>query len=193
MFNKVMDLWARTIPQALLVNEDIKLWIGELQAHKDATDRDRLKQEFQDFEALHASRFCKKCMPELDQILYEALFIIYPDYKCSCHEIEQDVLKLNEMQIGTGAHSDQDSSGSSVERKNKRQKKKKNAPKLRDSSAEVAEEVKVLPQSKEASAKTMSQLEEENQKLKSLIQTLKWEKDKLKQDNNGLDKQLKLL
>lgn len=88
LFNKVMDRWAKNIPPALMDNDDIKLWIGELEEHKNSIDKSSLEQEFKNFECLHANRFCKKCMPEMDQILYEAMFMIFPDYKCICCEVE---------------------------------------------------------------------------------------------------------
>ena len=181
LFKKVMELWAKNIPPALLLNDDIKLWIGELKQHKDAIDQKSLSKEFQDFEALHGKRFCKKCMPDLDQILQEALFLIFDDYKCSCHQIEEDVLKLNNVRAGANAlHDHLESSVSSSERKQKKQRKKKNG-KQRDNS-EVGEEVKSLVQSDDSGCfecKAFSQLEEENCKLKSIIRTLKQEKSKL--------------
>ena len=112
-----MDLWAKTIPPALLSNEDISLWIGELQEHKNSIDQNMIKQEFSDFENLYKCRFCKKCMPELDQILYEALFLIFPDYKCNCHQVEEDILKLNNGIVGVGALQDLESSALSVDKK----------------------------------------------------------------------------
>lgn len=165
LFNKVMEQWAKNIPPALLVNDDIKLWIGELKQHKDAIDQKSLSKEFQDFESLHSKRFCKKCMPDLDQILQEALFLIFDDYKCSCHQIEEDVLKLNNVRASANALHDHLESSS--ERKQKKQRKKKNG-KQRDNS-EVGEEVKSLVHSDDSGCfecKAFSQLEEENCKLK---------------------------
>lgn len=79
-----MEVWANNIPQALLNNEEIKGWVQELFSHKTELEKQDLDQEFKDFEVLYSCKFCKKCMPELDQVLYEAIFTIYPDMGCFC-------------------------------------------------------------------------------------------------------------
>jgi predicted RNase H-like nuclease (RuvC/YqgF family) len=97
--------------------------------------------------------------------------------------------------VGVGDLQDLESSASSVEKKQqKKQKKKKNGKQQRDNS-QVSEEVKVVASLSDDScsseSKTVSQLELENSKLKSLIKTLRQEKNQLKSDNNELDQQLK--
>lgn len=115
-----MDLWAKTIPPALLKNEDIKAWINELEEQKNSIDQSTMQREFADFENLYECRFCSKCMPELDQILYEALFMIFPDHKCVCHQVEHDVLELNNDNVGVGAMQQLEIAAPSLEKKQSR-------------------------------------------------------------------------
>ena len=81
-----MDKWASNIPQALYRNVEITKWINELRDYEKSIDeeRDSLNDEFATFDNLYHDKFCKKCMPELDQIIYEALFSIFPDFGCQC-------------------------------------------------------------------------------------------------------------
>lgn len=59
-------------------------------------------------------------MPELDQILYEALFMIFPDHKCVCHQVEHDVLELNNDYVGVGAMQQLEITAPSLEKKQSR-------------------------------------------------------------------------
>lgn len=94
-----MEVWANNIPKALLNNEEIKGWVDELFVHKTELERLDLDQEFKDFEALFQNKFCKKCMPELDQILYEAIFTIFPDLGCFCRQIEEEISMIDDQLI----------------------------------------------------------------------------------------------
>ena len=91
-----MEVWANSIPKALINNEEIKGWVDELFTHKRELENEDLEQEFKDFEQLYANKFCKKCMPELDQILYEAIFTIFPDLGCFCQQIEDELYMMDD-------------------------------------------------------------------------------------------------
>lgn len=66
LFKKIMKTWATNVPQGLLSNDEIKGWVQELYNHRDQINETELQAEFKAFDQIYNSKFCKKCMPELD-------------------------------------------------------------------------------------------------------------------------------